>query len=61
MSVITLHIIGLNKKMIGNGYNPFLKVATIPVDLLFIELMLHLSHVKQMLSPPINLAHEMIL
>ena len=61
MSVITLRIIGLNKKMIGNGYNPFLKVANIPVDLLFIELMLQLSHVKQMFSPPINLAHELIL
>ena len=39
----------------------FLKVATTLVDLLFIEHMLHLSHVKQMHSQPIHLAHELIL
>ena len=31
------------------------------VDILFIELMLHLSHVKQMFSRPIRLTHELIL
>ena len=31
------------------------------MDLLFIELMSHLSHVKQMYSQPIHLTHELIL
>ena len=31
------------------------------MDLLFIELILHLSHVKQMYSQPLHLAHELIL
>ena len=39
----------------------FLKVATTLVDLLFVELVLHLSHVKKMYSQPINLTHELIL
>ena len=39
----------------------FLKVATTLVDLLFIELMSHLSHVKQMYSQLIHLTHELIL
>ena len=39
----------------------FWKVATILVDLLTIELKLHLSHVKLMLSQPMYLAHELIL
>ena len=39
----------------------FQKVATILVDLLTIELKLHLSHVKLMLSQPMHLAHELIL
>ena len=38
----------------------FLKVATTLVDLLFIELMLHLSHVKQ-ISQSIHLTHELIM
>ena len=39
----------------------FKKVATTLVDILFIELMLHLSRVKQMYSQPILLTHELIL
>ena len=39
----------------------FLKVATTLVDLLFIELMSHLTHVKQMYSQAIHLTHELIL
>ena len=39
----------------------FLKVATTLVDLLYIELMPHLSNVKQMYSRPIHLTHELIL
>ena len=37
----------------------FLKVATTLVDLLCIELMLHLSHVKQMYSQPVQLSNEL--
>ena len=39
----------------------FLKVTTNLVDLLFIELMLNLSNVKQMYSQQIHLTHELIL
>ena len=39
----------------------FLKVPTTLVDLLIIERMLHLSHVKQMYSQPIHLSLELIL
>ena len=39
----------------------FFWVATTLVDLLFIELMSHLSHVKQMYSQSIHLTHELIL
>ena len=39
----------------------FLKVTTNLVNLLFIELMLNLSNVKQMYSQPIHLTHELIL
>ena len=35
--------------------------ATALVDLLFIELMLHLSHVIHMCSQPIHLTHELLL
>ena len=35
----------------------FLNVATTLVDLLFIELKSHISHVKQMFSQPIHLTH----
>ena len=38
----------------------FQKVAIALVDLLFIELMSHLSHVKQIYSQPIHLAHELM-
>ena len=34
---------------------PFLKVATTLVDLLFIDLMSHLSHIKHMYSQPLHL------
>ena len=34
---------------------PYKKVAIILVDLLFIELMIHCSHVEQMYCPPIHL------
>ena len=37
----------------------FLKVVTTLVDLLFIELMSYLSHVKQMYSQPIHLTQEL--
>ena len=40
---------------------PLYKIATTLVDLLFIELRSHLSHVKQMFSQPIHLTHELIL
>ena len=39
----------------------FLKVATTLVDLLFIQLMSHPSHAKQMCSQPMHLTHELIL
>ena len=39
----------------------FKKAATTWVDLLFIELLSHLSHVKQMYIQPIHLTHELIL
>ena len=39
----------------------FFKAATTLVDLLFIELMSHLSHVMQMYSQPIHLTHELTL
>ena len=39
----------------------FLEVAPTLVDLLFTELMSHLSHVKQMYCQPKHLAHELIL
>ena len=39
----------------------FLKVAITLVDLLFIELMSHLSHVKQMYTQRIHLTRELIL
>ena len=42
-------------------YLSFLMVATTPVDLLFVELMLHLSHAKQMYSQPMHLSHELML
>ena len=38
-----------------------LMVATTLVDLLFIELMSHLSQVKQMYGQPINFTHELLL
>ena len=38
----------------------FLKAAIKLVDLLFIELMFHISCVKQLFSLPINLTHELI-
>ena len=50
--------------MIGESatYDVFLKVATNLMDLLFIEVMSHISHVKQMFSQPMHLTHlELIL
>ena len=38
----------------------FFKAATTLLDLLHIELMLHLSHVKQMCSQPIHRKHDFI-
>ena len=38
-----------------------LKVASTLVDLLFVEIMSHLSHVKQIYNQPIHLTHEFIL
>ena len=39
----------------------FFKVAATQEDLLFLELQLHLSHVRQMYSQPIHLKHKLIL
>ena len=41
-------------------FGTFLEVAITLVDLLFIEHMLHLAHVKQMYCQPINLTYELI-
>ena len=41
-------------------FGTFLEVAITLVDLLFIENMLHLAHVKQMYCQPINLTYELI-
>ena len=43
----------------NNAVVHFLKVATTLVDLLFIEPVSHLSHVKQMYSQPIHLTQAM--
>ena len=39
----------------------FKKVATTLVDLLFVQLLFHLSHVKQMNSQLTHLTHELML
>ena len=51
----------IHKLLLQRGHNVFLKVATTLVELLCIELMLHLSPVKQMDSQPINITHELML